>query len=124
MTSALPDRLMLTALAMSVAAEGRYSPDGRQHVTVEIAEGNRVEWEVLPAEIDELERRGWAELLPPAAGEADHTAGILLTEKAHYWMTRWLKANRRRLPALLEKYRPGRRPDLGVEIHPVRRPPA
>lgn len=116
----LPDRLMLTALAMSAAAKGRYSPDGKQYVTVEIDEAQRCEWEILPGEIDELERRGWAELLPPRPGAPEDQAEVLLTDRGGYWLGRWLKANRRRLKELLEKFRPGRRPDLAVEVTTVK----
>lgn len=120
MTATTDDRLMLTLLSMSVASRGRYTPDGRQFVRVEISDSERVEWEVLPAEIDELERRGWIELLPPAAGEPDDQAKVKLTDKADYWLHRWLKKNRKRLPGLLAAFAPGRRPDLAVEVHPVR----
>lgn len=116
----VPDRLMLTLLSMSVSSRGRYTPDGRQYVRVEIDERQRVEWEVLPGEIDELEARGWVELLPPRPDAPDDQAEILLTDAAKYWLHRWLKKNRRRLRALLEQYQPGRRPDLAVDVKPVR----
>lgn len=115
----VPDRLMLTLLSMSVASRGRYTPDGRQYVRVEISDTERVEWEVLPREIDELERREWIKLLPPRPDAPDDQAEILLTDAAKYWLHRWLKKNRRRLRALLEQYQPGRRPDLTIEVLPV-----
>lgn len=100
-----PDRLMLTLLSMSVASRGRYSPDGRQFVRVEI---------------DELERRTWVELLPPRPDAPEDRAEVTLTDRGGYWLQRWLKANRRRLRGLLEQFQPGRRPDLAIEVHPVR----
>lgn len=113
------DRLMLTVCAMSHAASGRYTPDGRQYAQVEIDERQRVEWEILPGEIDELEARGWAELLPPGPDDPPDRARVKLTDKAGYWLRRWLKTNRRRLPGLLAAYAPGRRPDLTIQVLPV-----
>ncbi len=117
---AIPDRTMLTLFALSCSARGRYSPDGRQYSTVEVSDTERVEWEILPAEIDELERRGWVVLLPPRPGAPEDQAEAMLTEKAEYWLKRWVKVNRQRLRGLLEQFRPGRRPDLSIEVHPVR----
>ncbi len=117
---AIPDRTMLALFALSCSARGRYSPDGRQYSTVEVSETERVEWEILPAEIDELERRGWVELLPPRPGAPEDQAEMTLTDKGGYWLQRWLKTNRRRLRGLLEQFQPGRRPDLSIEVHPVR----
>ncbi len=100
----MSDRLMLTLLSMSVASKGRYSPDGRQYVRVEIDEKHRTEWEILPAEIDELERRGWCELLPPGPDDPPDQAKLKLTEKAGYWLKRWLKKNAHRLRDLLTQH--------------------
>lgn len=115
----VPDRLMLTLLSMSVSSRGRYTPDGRQYVRVEIDERQRVEWEILPGEIDELEARGWVELLPPGPDAADDQAEVRLTERADYWLRRWLKGNRKRLPGLLAAFAPGRRPELAIQVLPV-----
>ena len=112
------DRLHLTLAALAVAARGRYTPDGRQYATVEIDERQRVEWQILPAELDRMEAWGWIELLPPAEGTGD--APVRVTEKGDYWLTKWLKRNRRRLPQLLAEYAPGRRPDCEIEVTAVR----
>lgn len=110
------DRTMLTLASLAVSSRGRYSPDGGQYATVEVSEHQRVEWEIRPAELDELERLGWVELLPPRDDAPPDQAELRVTAKGDYWLTRWLKANRRRVPQLLMAFTPGRRSDLPVEV--------
>lgn len=116
----VPDRTMLTLFALGCSSRGRYSPDGRQYATVEVSESERCEWEIRPAEIDELEGRGWLALLPPRPGAPEDQAEVLVTERGGYWLRKWLKQNRRRLRSLLVQFQPGRRPDLAVEVTTVK----
>jgi hypothetical protein len=97
----LPDRLMLTVLNMANADRDELPTDGQQFVAVEIDDRHRAEWEIMPAEIDEMERRGWCELLPPGPDDPPDRAKVRLTDRADYWLRRWLKKNRHRLRELL-----------------------
>lgn len=96
-----PDRTMLSLAALDNASEGKSTPDGRQFAQVRVSDDRLQLWQIAPAEIDELERQGWLELLPPAEGDEGDTAKVLVTDKGGYALTKWVRKNHRRLPQLL-----------------------
>ena len=88
-----PDRCMTSLLALDNAATGGLTGDGRLFVRV----GEAVR-EVLTTDLDELERLGWVELLPPAN---ETTAVARVTDRGRYWLGRWVRRHHRRIPQLI-----------------------
>lgn len=100
-----PDRAMLSLASLSHASGGKYTPDGRTFARVQITDETHRLWEILPAEMDELERQGWIEFLPPTPDDPD-AAPVRVTAKGEYALTRWLQQNRRRVRALIDTHYP------------------
>ena len=95
------DRTMLSLAALDNASEGKSTPDGRQFARVQVSDGRLHLWEIAPAELDELERQGWVELVPPADGDEDDTAKVQVTDRGRYALTKWVRKHHRRLPQLI-----------------------
>jgi hypothetical protein len=91
-------RTMLSLTCLSHCAAGYSTSDGRLVAVMGVdGAGRGRAWEVLPAELDELEARGWVSLDPPAEGDAPNTARVRVTDAGRYWLKRWAVKNRREL---------------------------
>jgi hypothetical protein len=99
-----PDRTMISLAALDNASAGKSTPDGRQFAEVRLTDDTLQLWEVAPDELDTLEAAGWVELLPPETDDPDDIAKIRVTKDGKYWVKRWVKLNRRRLPQLLRDH--------------------
>ena len=104
------DRCMLSLFSLDNARTGRFTPDGRQFAEVVLSDDAEALWEILPAELDELEAAGWVELLPPAEDDKPDTARAAVTPKGRYGLKRWVQQNRRRIGRLVDQYMPAETP--------------
>lgn len=84
---------MLSLACLGECVGGYSTSDGR--LVVALPAGTR--WEILTAELDELERRGWVTLDPPKEGDAPNTARVRVTDAGSHWLKRWAKKNKREL---------------------------
>lgn len=91
-------RTMLSLTCLSHCAAGYSTSDGRLVAVMRVDGGGKGRaWEVLAAELDELERIGWVALDPPAEGDAPNTARVRVTDSGRYWLRRWANKHRREL---------------------------
>jgi hypothetical protein len=98
------DRLYMTLLALCSACGGRIDPDkGREYARLAISETKQVEWSLAPGELDDLEKWGWVELLPPPPDDPD-VSPVCVTENGEWWLKKWLKKNRKRVHGLLAHF--------------------
>lgn len=100
------DRTMLSLASLGHASGGKYTPDGRTFARVQITDDTHRLWEVLDAEMYELERQGWIEMIEAKPDDPPDQAGVRVTTKGEYALTRWLQKNRRRVRELIDTHYP------------------